>query len=312
MRHPGTKLGIRLVAWIIEFAGFVVLNWTGLALGMDANDPRFGTVIAFTISRAPYLVLMSGFAIVIARISRRVAREPSAADQALCGLVGAALDKFRKECFQGIPKKEPRDNNRVTIFKRVQWKWWMTPWKCLIWPWGWGRYPGSGWLILVHRSGHTTKTSTTAFLAPDDAPQAEGVAGLAWRGDDAVRVRNLPDLNLIRYVGTGRSIWYSFRNRFNWPSSASDRFAADSVMVAQYAKATNTSTRAVWQRVRSRKRTPISILAMPLETPDNQRWGVLVLDSSNAVEPIDTEERTFRVAFTKLKQALDRYGVTRA
>jgi hypothetical protein len=38
------------------------------------------------------------------------------------------------------------------------------------------------------RSGHTTQKTKTIFLAPDDAGNAEGVAGQVWASDQTIIV----------------------------------------------------------------------------------------------------------------------------
>ena len=56
------------------------------------------------------------------------------------------------------------------------------------------RWPGSGWLVPVARSGYSTKNTRTRFLCPDDTDSAQGVAGRAWAGLAAVEATQLPDV----------------------------------------------------------------------------------------------------------------------
>jgi hypothetical protein len=73
------------------------------------------------------------------------------------------LDKFQEHVFEG--QSGPLHHHRVTLFKYTRRRLWFCRW-----PW-------SGWLVPVERSGHTTRRSHTVFLTPDDADQAEGIAG---------------------------------------------------------------------------------------------------------------------------------------
>jgi hypothetical protein len=91
------------------------------------------------------------------------------------------LDVFQADAFNRGPD-DAQHHHRVTLFKHVGWCWILRRW-----PW-------SGWLIAVERSGHTTQTNISSFRAPDDADQAEGVAGMTWARNREVGVTKLPDL----------------------------------------------------------------------------------------------------------------------
>jgi len=311
MLHPGLRLGIRVVSWLLEHSAILALAWIGYALDITDDVSFLSTAISYTRANAAVGIALATAIVVMSRVTRWFVREAPTSTKVVADCIREALDRFRSECFPTLPEKTPRDDNRASIFQHVQWKWWVWPWRCPFWPWGWRRFPGSGWLSLVHRSGHTTQLSATVFLAPDDAPKAEGVAGRAWRGDGAVRVRQLPNINDVQYVSWARATWYNLMAGVGGNRDRLISYRETQIRIQQYAKATNTPARAVWQRIRMGKRNPVSILALPLESRDNRRWGVLVLDSSNEVECIDTEDRRFRIALTKLKNSLDRYAVTR-
>lgn len=105
------------------------------------------------------------------------------------------LDKFREKAFD-IQDLDPVHAHRVTLY-RYTWLWWVWPWRSRFWPWGQAgrlRFPWSGWLIPVVRSGHTHQRTVAVFLAPDDAQHAEGVAGRAWATEYVFPVRGLPRL----------------------------------------------------------------------------------------------------------------------
>jgi hypothetical protein len=311
MLNPSFRLAVNFFAWFFELVAYAVLLWTGSAISMDSNDQVFGKVIDRTKHFAPYLVIGCGAFTLVARLGRWSVAEKSRPEILIDQLVSKELGKMRKACFQGLSQKEPRENNRVTIFKRVGCKWRIKPWKSSLCPWGRWRHPWSGWLVVTHRSGHTMQSGTAVFLAPDDATHAEGVAGQAWRSDGAVRVRDLPNLSGLRYVGRLRCGLYWIRWLIKWQGPGCDRYWADRETVGKYATAGHMTARLVWKRIKAGRQNPNSILAVPLETPDNVRWGVLVIDSSNAVECIDTEQRAFREALSRLKSALARYDITR-
>jgi GAF domain len=160
--------------------------------------------------------------------------------------VRKVLDKHREKAFD-VEDGDPAHFYRVTLFKRVQWT------ACnrasTYWEWGWWRWPWSGWLVPVVRSGHTTQKTKTIFLAPDDAGNAEGVAGQVWASDQTIIVEDLPEIT--------------------------DRSSDEEVK--EYAKKTFVSEE--WVRKRIGK-NPLSrsICGMPVEV-ESVKWGVLVLDS---------------------------------
>ena len=211
MPESSIRTSIRRAATVIDYLAALALVWTGWAISMQPE--RYATLeklIVATKDYAPPILVVAVLVDVLARLVKWLVKSKSACEENRCQIVNQALAKFRKTCFPDVPNGEPLDNNRVTLFKRVAWKWRLKEWRNPLWPWGWWRFPGSGWLVAVNRSGHATQGSSSAFLAPDDAPQAEGVAGRAWRGDGTIRVPNLPDLSATGYVGYLRAIWLHF------------------------------------------------------------------------------------------------------
>ena len=95
--------------------------------------------------------------------------------------VHRVLDLFQERVFHG-EANDPMHYHRVTLFRHVGWLFCRRRW-----PW-------SGWLVPVERSAHTTRTTKVFFRAPDQADQAEGVAGQAWSRNKMVIVAGLPDL----------------------------------------------------------------------------------------------------------------------
>jgi hypothetical protein len=147
--------------------------------------------------------------------------------------VHSYLDTFRDEAFEVGPDDDLH-HHRVTLFRHVGWCW-----RFAKWPW-------SGWLVPVERSGHTTQSSISVFKAPDDADNAEGVAGRTWARRRIMMVSNLPDLGA---------------------ETSEDA-------LKRYCEATGISVD--W----ARKRRPRarSFCGMPVEVK-GQLWGVIVLDS---------------------------------
>ena len=76
-------------------------------------------------------------------------------------VVQFALDQFRSRIFDDV--RDARDNqHRVTLFKRVRWCW------CF------RKYPWSGWLVPVARSGYTSQHSSSIFRAKESGDDVEG------------------------------------------------------------------------------------------------------------------------------------------
>jgi hypothetical protein len=159
------------------------------------------------------------------------------------------LDKLRDEVFD-IADEEGVYAQRVTLFRRHRFLWWIWPWRRWFWPWGSWRCPWSGWLVPVARSGHTTQKSRAIYLAPDDADNAEGIAGQAWVGNCTIRVIGLPDLN-------GES---------------------GARVIREYARQTFVSETWLRRRIKAKKACPRALCGFPVEV-NRAIWGVIVLDS---------------------------------
>jgi hypothetical protein len=98
------------------------------------------------------------------------------------------LNTFREHVFEK-ERGVPLHYNRVTLFKHVRFRWALCKW-----PW-------SGWLIPMERSGHTTQRSRTAFLVPDNADLVQGIAGQTWAQNRVVMVNELPDGSIPCFLG---------------------------------------------------------------------------------------------------------------
>lgn len=161
------------------------------------------------------------------------------------------LDKYRGMVFT-ITDQDAEHEHRLTLFRRTCCLLWIWPFRCRFWPWGKRRFPWSGWLAPVERSGQTTQRTGTVFLVPDDADNVEGVAGQTWSRNKVVHVKNLPDLSTT-------------------PTPE---------QIAEYARNTWVSEDWVKQRLRSGKPFSRCLYGVPIEV-DGERWGVIILDSRN-------------------------------
>ncbi len=305
----GLRQFLSFAFWLLEWAALVALATTGFALDIQIpapNQPRLflqGS-IEFVQSHATWIGVSLGSLVLILRIGRWFCGGKSKEALILDRLTTDALDKLRETCFPNLPANEPVDHNRVTVFRHSKCVFWIWPFRGVFVPWGIGRWPWSGWLVIFQRSGHVTQSRTTAFLAPDDAQHSEGVAGQAWRRQ-VYRVgqgeRRLPNLRGVHYVGYPRSIWWRIRVFLGKTSPEIEEHLATCMQVRQYAEATHCSTRFVWQRIRKARPCPTSIVAVPLLNKNKERWGVVVMDSCNQFECVDVHTPEFRRALTRFE-----------
>lgn len=190
--------------------------------------------------------------------------------------VEALLDELQKRGFNNA-NGDPLHHHRVTLFKYKPWTLWMTPRRARFWPWGKGRWPWSGWLTPVMRSGHASQKVTATFLVPDDADSAEGVAGQAWATGIIVYCEGLPRVT---------------RN------SSLDR-------LDRYCRRSFTPPEMVEARLKSDKPLPQSLCGVPINGKHGRPWGVLVLDSRRpdgikSREEIDDILRVVQTLLAKL------------
>lgn len=156
-------------------------------------------------------------------------------DPARWKIVHDVLDHYQDSIFgEG---NDELSEHRVTLFKHL-------PFHFVA-----RRWPGSGWLVPVERSGTLTQRSSTCFKAPDDPSLLEGVAGAAWNRRKPLDVQELPDI-----------------------SGACTDAERD-----EYLKRTRTPP---WM-AKKRNLAARSYYAMHLEVA-GKPWGVIVIDSRNA------------------------------
>lgn len=157
------------------------------------------------------------------------------------------LEEFHQVVFGGSDDDLPAHHRRATLFKHVRWRWALCKW-----PW-------SGWLVPVARSGHTEQRSTCVFRAPPSKPDdAQGIAGRVWSTRKVLTVTDLPDINS--------------------PATRSDNQAR-----REYCKRTFVSEEWLRDRLSEPNPKPVgrAFWGAPVEN-ENDVWGVVVLDSRNA------------------------------
>src|SRR5258708_766444 len=102
-------------------------------------------------------------------------------------VVQVVLDHYWQESFakDDDTKDDPHHFHRVTMFKHCRFHF--------------GKWPFSGWMMAVARSGHSTKSGIRCFRASLDKPdEAEGVAGRAFAYQKIVTVHDLPKPNAAK------------------------------------------------------------------------------------------------------------------
>lgn len=159
-------------------------------------------------------------------------------------IVQYLLDLYREEVFNKdeSTKEDAEHFHRVTLFKHLKWRW-----AFVRWPW-------SGWVVPVARSGSTTRTKIQCFLTSKERPDdAEGVAGKTWASNREVKVCGLPDLSI-------------------------DNPPENDIM--EYAKKAFVTKEWICNRMRTNRRgLPCrSLLGICIEAKGIP-WGVLVIDS---------------------------------
>lgn len=175
--------------------------------------------------------------------------------------VERALDDFRDYVFSA-KKGDPEHHHRATLFKYRRWRW------CL------ERWPWSGWLVAVARSGHTTQEQIVAFRPyKRDPDRAEGIAGRAYARRRTLLVTGLPDLETD-------------------PSPQA---------YEEYAKSGGVTVE--WLRKNQPKAR--SLCGIPVEA-GGQPWGVIVLDSRSERGISRRYNRVFDLFAATLSKPLER------
>lgn len=263
----------RIGSWFVATFGAVY----PIAIGVDRIGGQAKTYMdsisgVFGLTTADFAAI-AFFGFIFGLIIRRTAGNPTFALA-----VEPVLDVLRQHAFvDEYAQSDPEHHHRATLFRHCPRKFWIWPFRKWYSPWGASfRGPWAGWLIPISRSGHTTKHSDTTFLAPDDADNAEGVAGMIWASKQDVRP--------IRLVLDG-------------PDDAQ-----------KYAEETNVSTDYVLKQLEEEKPLPLSLSGFPVFR-GGQIWGVVVLDSrrTDGIKPPDQNFRAIRITQSLLDKYVSRY-----
>jgi hypothetical protein len=145
------------------------------------------------------------------------------------------LDEFQRHIFEK-EKDSALHHHRVTLYKYCGWL------PC------WEKWPWTGWLKPVLRSGYTTQKSKVRFRAPDKADLVEGIAGQTWARNEILIIDDLPDV---------------------------DGHDVDDI-VREYARKTWMPDK--WLSDWKKKPQARSFCGIPVEV-NRKIWGVIVIDS---------------------------------
>lgn len=245
MKHNRLRRVIHRTAVVVDVTSGLLLAFVLAALRWDPKQtPLTGWFAAFLTwcqGSSPLLLLILFAFSYLSRL-RSYAKPPTTWKK-----VHALLDEMQGQIFkEENDKGEPLHHYRVTLFKRG-------------WCFRLHRWPWSGWLIPVERSGHMMRKTKTVFRAPDDPNMLEGVAGLTWAKKAIVLIDNLPDLSKNPGVEGG----------LHDPD------------IGNYARSTLVHEDWVRQRVKERKQLGRSFCGIPVEVSGGTLWGVIVIDSQN-------------------------------
>ena len=206
------------------------------------KSPIFLGIISAIRNRAWWIILTFSVIGILAQVIRARIGTP-----VVWQTVQYLLDQYWEELFEkanGVVN-DPRYFHRITLFKHVKWHW------------GFVRWPWSGWMIPVARSGHKTRSRIAKFRASSDAPdKAEGIAGQAWAYERRVQIYGLPDINTDTVAETD---------------------------IDDYASQGSVSRKWIEKRRGKKKSHALSLLGIPVEVK-NKPWGALVVDSRNPNE----------------------------
>lgn len=172
----------------------------------------------------------------IAQVSRSRIGHPAVWD-----IVQYILDDFQERMFRKsrVQREEPQHFNRITLYKHMNFYWGLVKW-----PW-------SGWMIPVARSGFTTKSKISKFKASANQPDdAEGIAGQTMVQTQTIYIPELPDINHKSPVEKD---------------------------MREYANQGLVSYDWVLKR-KAKKHCPLSLLGIPVLV-NGKPWGTIVFDS---------------------------------
>jgi hypothetical protein len=121
--------------------------------------------------------------------------------------------------------------------------------------------------------------STSAFWAPDDADNAQGIAGAAWARERTIYAEGLP------HVEVGSS------------DNEMSTYAVRGAVTLEWLKMTMKKKPSGWPR---------AFCGMPLEV-EGKRWGAIVIDTRGEAIPSHEAIETFYKHYAKFLGRLLRY-----
>jgi hypothetical protein len=226
-----------IFGWTAGISAFLIIAIGGMLKvdGWSYRDwPTLQNALYGTQSRAWWLIPLL---VVVSGLSRYI--KTKIGSSATWHFVDHLLGQYREALLEKrIPAKEdPEHFHRITLFRHVRWRWTFCKW-----PW-------TGWMVPVARTGHTTQGAIPRFRAnANDPDNAEGIAGQAWARRRMVSIYGLVEVN-------------------------SETAVAD---VERYAQ--RTFMPAKWVNDRRQEHHARSFLGIPLEV-NGAPWGSIVVDS---------------------------------
>ena len=172
------------------------------------------------------------------------------------------------------------DEHRVTLFQRKSFALFLRrPKSSMLWPYGRGCHPWSGWLVPVLRSGHTAQVSRSIFLAPSGGTShtVEGVVGKAWSSKSTIIINDLKKIHQDSALTTKRT----------------------------YATKTFCDVGFVDRYLAQNRTPPRSIGAIPIEV-HGKIWGALVLDSQEPHGVSNEKTNQFKLTTKLIGKLLER------
>lgn len=189
------------------------------------------------------------------------------------------IDGMRDRLWEDLESAR-MDEHRVTLFQRKSFVLFlMKPGASILWPYGLGCFPWSGWLVPVLRSGHTAQASRSIFLAPSGGTshKVEGVVGKAWASKTTIIIDSLNKIRQNSAIKTKKTY--------------ADKTFCDVDFVDRYLTQNRTP--------------PRSIGAIPIEVHGNI-WGALVLDSQEPDGVTKEKTNQFKLTTELIGQLLEK------
>jgi hypothetical protein len=227
---------------IISVACPIVATVIGAILKIENGyfeNPHLLAIISAIRNRAWWLILLFSLIGILSQLIRS-----RIGTNVVWQTVQYLLDQYREELF-GSKDDQAQFFHRITLFKHVKWHW------------GLVRWPWSGWMIPVARSGNKTRKYIAKFRASSDDPDnAEGIAGQAWANERPLQIYGLPDIN------------------------TNDTSEDD---LNEYASKGLVQVSWLQKRKKKNKNNARSMLGIPVEVK-GKTWGAMVVDSRRADE----------------------------